>query len=96
MKQDWVEELMRVLRIVMSNRGGERAIIRPWVDVARQAAGWTNPISKDLNVATLKEDWGVHDCLPAGERHRRGACPRSHNSERSDHSRKDRDNSVRR
>ena len=55
MKQDWVEEQMRVLRIVMSNQGGERAIIRPCVDVACQAAGWTNPISKDPIVATLKK-----------------------------------------
>ena len=55
MKQDWVEEQMRGLRIVMSNQGGERAIIRACADVARQAAGWTNPISKDLIVATLKK-----------------------------------------
>lgn len=55
MKPEWVKEQMRVLRIVMDNQGGEQAIVRACVDVARQAAGWTNTISKDLIVATLKK-----------------------------------------
>jgi hypothetical protein len=55
MKQEWVEEQMRVLRKVMDNQVGEAAITRACVDVARQAAGWTNTISKDLIVATLKK-----------------------------------------
>jgi len=55
MKPEWVEEQVRVLRIVMSNQGGEQAITRACVDVARRAAGWTRTISKDLIVATLKK-----------------------------------------
>ncbi|MGB8915876.1 MAG: hypothetical protein WCC89_03405, partial [Candidatus Sulfotelmatobacter sp.] len=55
MKSEWVKEQMRVLRIVMDNQGGEQAITRACVDVARQAAGWTSTISKELIVATLKK-----------------------------------------
>jgi hypothetical protein len=55
MKPEWIKEQMRVLRIVMDNQGGEQAIVRACVDVARQAAGWTGTISKDLIVATLKK-----------------------------------------
>jgi hypothetical protein len=55
MKQEWVEEQMRVLRIVMSNQGGKQAITRACIDVARQAAGWTDSISKELIIATLRK-----------------------------------------
>jgi hypothetical protein len=54
-KLKWTEEPMRVLRIVMSNQGGEQAIIRACVDVIRRAAGWTTTISKEVIVATLKK-----------------------------------------
>jgi hypothetical protein len=54
-KLKWTEEPMRVLRIVMSNQGGEQAIIRACVDVIRRAAGRTTTISKEVIVATLKK-----------------------------------------
>jgi hypothetical protein len=54
-KLKWTEEKMRILRIVMSNQGGEQAIVRACVDVIRQAADWTRTISKEVIVATLKQ-----------------------------------------
>lgn len=54
-KPEWVEDELRVLRKVMDKRGGQEAIIRACVDVARKAAGWTDTISKDLIVVTLKK-----------------------------------------
>jgi hypothetical protein len=40
----------------MENQGGEEAIIRACVDVARKAASWTETISKDLIIVTLKRN----------------------------------------
>jgi hypothetical protein len=55
LKRERIEAETRVLRKVMDNQVGEAAITRACVDVARQAAGWTSTISKDLIVATLKK-----------------------------------------
>jgi hypothetical protein len=54
-KPEWIEDQMRVLRKVMDNQGGEAAITRACVDVARRAAGYTSTISKELIVAMLKK-----------------------------------------
>jgi hypothetical protein len=62
MKPEWVAEQMRVLRIVMSKQGEEQAIARACVDIARQAAGWTSTISKELIVAMLKRSGDFTTC----------------------------------
>lgn len=55
-KPEWIQRELRVLRKVMDKRGGATAITRACVDVAREAAGHTSTISKDLVLVNLKKN----------------------------------------